>query len=143
MELLTAEKSLCESKQKIIISKDHGSQRIHRAVNPRQKYNVRQYKLDGDIFKNQKCCDFLVLNDTNRNAYLVELKGGNIDAAVPQIEAGEKLCKPMLPGYQFFYRIVCSKVRTHDVQKNSFRKFKDKCGSRLVYSSSCIEETLR
>lgn len=142
MGKLLPEKSLCESNQKIIVSRYKGSQRIHRAINPGQKYSVRQYKLDGDIFQNQKCCDFLVLNDTNKNAYLVELKGGNIDHAVPQLEAGEKLCRPMLAGYQFFYRIVCSKVRTHDVQKNSFRKFKDKCGAKLDYNSSCLEETL-
>lgn len=34
--LLTQDKSLCESRQKIIVSRDAGTQRKHRANNPQQ-----------------------------------------------------------------------------------------------------------
>lgn len=140
--LLPTEKTLCEPRQKIIVSKDSGTSRIHRAINPEQKYQVRQYQLDRKIVKHQTCCDYLVLNDSLKKAYFIELKGGNVDEAVPQLEAGSSLFKQELSDYIFYFRIVASKVRTHDIQKNSFRKFKDKCGSRLIYKTECLEETL-
>lgn len=140
--LLNSEKTRCEAHQKIIVSKDSGTSRVHRAINPEQRYEMRQYKLDGDIVQLQTCCDYLVLNDSLKNAYFIELKGGNIDEAVPQLQSGADLCKVELTGYTFYYRIVCSKVRTHDIQKNSFRKFKDKMGSRLKYQTNWMEETM-
>lgn len=140
--MLTPDKSLCELKQKLIVSRDKGSPRSHRAVNPGQKYAVRQYKLDGDIITQQTCCDFLLLNDTLKKAYFIELKGGNIDEAVPQLEQGERLFRAELSGYKFFFRIVPSKVRTLDLRKNTFRKFKDKYGSCLQYKTDVLEETL-
>ena len=85
---LTKEQSLCEEKQKLIVSRDKGTAREHRAKNESGRYNVRHYN------------------------------------------------------YEFFYRIVSSKVRTHDIQKNEFRKFKDACGSRLKYQTNLMEEKL-
>lgn len=140
--LLTTDKSLCEEHQKVIVSKDKGTARMHRAVNQEGKYAVRQYQLDGDVIRQQKCCDFLVVNDSLKNAYFIELKGGNIDEAIPQLERGAALCKAELREYAFYYRIVSSKVRTHDIKKNSFRKFKDKYGSRLEYKTGTMEEVL-
>lgn len=140
--LLTQDKSLCESRQKIIVSRDAGTQRKHRANNPQQKYNVRHYKLDGNIISQRTCCDFLLINDSFKNAYFIELKGGNIDEAVPQLEAGYQLFRSELTGYKFYFRIVPSKVRTLDLQKNKFRKFKDQWGSRLQYKTDILEETL-
>ena len=140
--LLSPEKSLCEKNQAIVISKDRGTQRVHRAINYERKFDLRQYKLDGDIVKQETCCDFLLANDSTRKAYLIELKGKNIDDAVEQLEAGEKICKPELRGYLFYYRIVCSKVRTHKVQSPKFRKYKEKCGVRLEMKVNCLEEKL-
>ena len=139
---LTSDKSLCEIRQKIILSKDKGSPRKHCAQNPAQKFCVRQYKLDGDLVRQQTCCDFLLTNDTLKKAYFIELKGGNVDRAVPQLEAGFRLFQAELSGYEFLFRIVSSKVRTHDIQNNKFRKFKDKWGSRLICKTDYLEETL-
>ena len=101
---LTTEKSLCEEKQKLIVSKDKGTSREHRAKNESGRYNVRHYKLDGDIVKQQKCCDYLLLNDTRKNAYFIELKGRNIDEAAAQLTNGAKLFRSELKDYEFFYR---------------------------------------
>lgn len=139
--LLTPEKSLCENRQKIIVSKDRGTPREHRAINSND-YSVRHYKLDGEIVKQQKCCDYLLVNDSLKNAYFIELKGRNIDEAISQLQNAERVCQSELMGYIFYYRIVSSKVRTHDVQKNEFRKFKERCGSRLKYQTNLIEEQL-
>ena len=140
--LLTPESSLCEKNQAIIVSKDKGTQREHRALNPQREFDVRHYKLDGGLFNQTKCCDFLLVNDSRKKEYLIELKGGNIDDAVGQLEAGEKKCKFDLRDYKFFYRIVCTKVRTHNVQSVKFRKFKEKCGVRLQVKQNSLTEYL-
>lgn len=138
--LLDKNRSCCGINQKIIVSKDDGTPREHRAVNPDGKYEVYQFKLDGDLVKNESCCDFLLLNDSLKRAYLIELKGRNISDAVPQLENGERLCRAELCGYEVLYRIVASKVRTHEIQKNGFRKFADKCGGALKYRSCTVFE---
>lgn len=140
--LLTPERSLCETHQKIIVSKDQGTSRTHRADNSRKRYAVRHYKLDGDIISNEKCCDFLLLNDTVKKAYFIELKGGNIDDAIPQLEKGYNKFRSELKGYTYHFRVVSSKVRTHDVRSNKFNKFKDKWGSKLRYKTELLEEPL-
>ncbi len=140
--LLTSENSDCEDRQKIIVSRDMGTRREHRALNLKQEYAVRHYKLDKKLVKQQTCCDFLLTNDTLHRAYFIELKGGNIDEAIPQLENAARICREELVGYEYHYRIVQSKARTHDIKKVSFRKFKDKCGSRLKYQTTCMEEEL-
>lgn len=141
--LLRLEKSLLREKnQAIVVSKDKGAQREHRAINPERKYDLRHYRLDGDLIKQTTCCDFLLVNDSRQKAYFIELKGGNIDDAVDQLEAAEKKCKAELAGYSFFYRIVCSKARTHKIQDTKFRKFKEKCGGRLKMKENSLVETL-
>lgn len=140
--LLTPENSICKKNQPIVVSKDRGESRKHRAINPQRKFDLRQYQLDGVLIKQTTCCDYLVVNDSMKKAYLIELKGGNIDDAVVQLEAGEKKCKAELEGYSFFYRIVCSKAKTHKIQGNKFRRFKEKCGTRLKMKENCLSETL-
>ena len=140
--LLTPEKSMCERNQAIVVSRDQGNQREHRATNPQKIFNLRHYKLDGEIFNQTKCCDFLLVNDSTNKAYLIELKGGNIDDAVEQLEAGEQKCKSELGGYAFLYRIVCSKAKTHKIQSVKFRKFQEKCGKRLMMKENVLPETL-
>lgn len=136
------EKSLCEQNQSIVVSRDHGSQKEHRAVNPGRQFDLRHYKLDGDIIQQQRCCDFLLLNDTKKKAYLIELKGKNIDHAVEQLEAGERICRQFLQGYTYLYRIVCGKVQTHKIKGNKFRKFKEKHSRQLEVKENKMEEIL-
>lgn len=140
--LLTKEKSLCGKNQAIVVSKDARQAREHRAKNPGRAYELRQYKLDGDMVRNETCCDFLLLNDSLKKAYFIELKGENIDDAVDQLEAGAKKFGPELGGYLWLYRIVSSRVLTHKVRSSKFRKFQEKCGSRLKMKTQVLEETL-
>lgn len=140
--VLTSENSLCERNQAIVVSRDSGNQREHRAINPEKQFDLRHYKLDGDLFKQTKCCDFLLVNDSKCNAYLIELKGGNIDDAIEQLEAGEQKCKNELSGYTFLYRIVCSRAKTHKMKSLKIRKFQEKCGKRLIIKENILEERL-
>lgn len=140
--LLTPDKNRCEKNQAIVVSKDKGNSREHRAINPRSSFDLRHYKLDGDVVSQTRCCDFLLVNDTKGKAYLIELKGSKIEDAIDQLEAGEQICKPELRGYTFFYRVVCSKAKTHQIQGSQVRKFKDKKGSRLIIKENILTETL-
>lgn len=140
--LLTPAESLCKKNQAIVVSRDKGAKTEHRANNPHSKFDLRHYKLDGVWVKHTICCDYLLINDSRRKAYLIELKGGNIDEAVNQLEAGEQMCKAELEGYSFFYRIVCSKAKTHKIRNIKFRRFKEKYGSRLKMKENCLLETL-
>lgn len=140
--LLTPENSLCEKNQAIVVSRDRGAQREHRANNPQRKFDLRHYKLDGVLIKQTTCCDYLLVNDSRKKAYFIELKGGNIDDAVDQLEAGEQMCIAELGGYSLFYRIVCSKAKTHKIRNIKFRKFREKCGTRLIMKENCLSETL-
>lgn len=140
--LLEQGKSKCTPNQKIIVSKDKGEMREHRAINPKQMYSVRQYQLDGELIKQQTCCDYLVLNDTLKKAYLIELKGKRINDAVIQLEAGENKCKEELKDYIFHYRIVASKTKTLDMRSPKFRKFQEKHGNKFKYKTNFLEETL-
>lgn len=139
--LLTEDKSQCEIQQKIIVSKDSHTPREHRASNPK-RYFVRQYKLDGDLVKNEKCCDFLLINDSLKDAFFIELKGCNMDEAIPQLQKGLQKCQAELCGYTFYFRIVVSRVCTHNLQKNAFRKFKAMYGNKFKYTTAKMEETL-
>lgn len=99
-------------------------------------------KIDGELFRQTKCCDFLLINDSTKKAYFIELKGGNIDDAIEQLEVGEQKCKDELKGYISYYRIVCSKARTHKIKSVKFRKFKEKCGERLITKENSLSESL-
>lgn len=140
--LLTKEKSRCDKNQAIVVSRDAGQSREHRATNPGREYELRHYKLDGDLVKNETCCDFLLVNDSSRKAYFIELKGENIDDAVDQLEAGTKRFASELNGYMFLYRIVCSRALTHKVRNPKYLKFKERCGSRLQTKERKLEEIL-
>ena len=140
--LLLPEKSLCEKNQAIVVSKDSGARVEHRALNPKRRFELRHYKLDGELIQQTTCCDFLLINDSRKKAYFIELKGSNIDEAVKQLEAGERICRVELKGYAFLYRIVCSNAKTHKIRNLKYRKFKEKCGSRLEMKERRLEEIL-
>lgn len=48
--------------QAIVVSKDKGTQREHHAINSNRRFDLRHYELDGDVFKQMKRCDFLLIN---------------------------------------------------------------------------------
>ena len=68
--ILTPENSLCEKNQAIVVSRDRGAQREHRAYNPQKKFDLRHYKLDGLIIRQTTCCDFLLVNDSRKFFFL-------------------------------------------------------------------------
>lgn len=136
-------KSLCEPYAKIVVSKDARSRAEHIAKNSGQKYYLRHYRLDGAIVSGETCCDFLLLNDTLKKAYYIELKGRDIRHGVEQLEAAEKLMKSRLTGYESNFRLIYSKAATHDIRSNKFRSFLDRVGNKhFIYKTVKYEEEL-
>lgn len=126
-DILSGHQSLCDKRQKRIVSKEKRSS--HTAVNENRQL-VRQYLLDGDLIKDKHVikCDYLVLNDEKKTAYFIELKGSKVVHAIEQIEETAKRLRPCLQGYQFYYRIVFSGSGTHSVNKAAYLRWKLKCG---------------
>ena len=109
MNLLSTSKSHCEERQKIIVSSEKRSKHTANNVNT---CVVRQYKIDGEVIPDNltKKCDFLVLNDDDKQAYFIELKGVDVEGIPKQIEATINLLEGELAGYIFHSRIVCKRV---------------------------------
>ena len=127
--------NLCkDERQKIIVSRDDdeknsgkGGKCEHRALNKSQSL-VRQYKVDGNILVDGKKCDFLVLNDDKKDAYLIELKRSRIHEGIEQLEATHERIKSSLPEYQFFFRISHSGSNSHDVRSQKTIRWREKHG---------------
>ncbi len=141
--LLKPDMSECELHQKEIVCKDKGSTSVYRAINPNGILSVRKYRLDGNLVKNEKCCDYLILDDTCKKSYYIELKGRDVEKAVCQILAGENICKKELHGYISCYRIIASKSPTHSLYSKVFRELLDKVGpSRFICKTRELTEQL-
>ena len=89
---------------------------------------VRQYKINESIFIDGKKCDFLVLNDEKKNAYLIELKRSKILEAIDQLESTYKHIKLALPEYQFFFRISHAEPNTHTIKNQKIIRWREKHG---------------
>ncbi len=119
--------SLCKDRQRLIVSSEKRSKHI--AENDRGAL-VRQYKIDGDVItgKDTDKCDYAVLNDDRKAAYLIELKGSDLLHAMEQLEKTRALLMPSLKEYQFYYRIVFSGSATHSVNMSEYYSWQKKCG---------------
>lgn len=140
MSLAGAE-SLCEKNQKEIVSKDRRCKTEHRAVN-KGLNDVYHYKLDGELIKQQTCCDFLLLNDTKKRAYLIELKGSDVIKGIKQLEHGERHFRTELDGYRILYRLVCTRAKTHNMESNTVRKFRAKHREDFLCKVNIIMEDI-
>ena len=130
-----------DTHKKVYVSAEKG--RKHIANNPGGKYEIRHYRLDGELVKNEVCCDFLLLNDSRLDAYYIELKGSDLAHAVQQVEAGQSLFRDSLKNYTSYFRIVTSKTRTQYLNSTKFRHFQRTVGKeRIIVKTNIIEETL-
>ena len=71
--------SYCGSHQKIIVSEENRVQ--HRGIN-NDRNKVRQIKIDGDMWTKGTStvrADYLLLNEDKKTAYIIELKGSDIE----------------------------------------------------------------
>ena len=128
--MLEKYRSLCEERQKIIVSCDRKSKNPVKHVANNQSGNcVRQYLLDDKtvLDENLSCCDYLVLNCDKKRAYFIELKGRHVLKAKKQIECTESRLEKEIKDFVRFYRIIY-RGSTHDVQSSDFINWKKKAG---------------
>ena len=114
-----------EGRHRRFVSRENHCEHI--GDNPEEKY-IRQIKVDGDVFppgKEPKICDYLLLNDTDKVSYYIELKGSDIRTAIEQIDSTVSLIAPAIKDYTvIFRRIILHKVRPHEIQDSSVIKWK-------------------
>ena len=107
--------------------------------NPEKKH-IRQFRVDGDVFpegKEPERCDVLLLNDTDRQSYYVELKGTDIPKAVRQIESTISLINPSI-NYTIYCRIVVHRARTHKIKDRSVVAWQNKRKGRTKIQSTSM-----
>lgn len=136
--LFPGSKSYCDINQKIIVCTENN--KTYRAINSDEN-DVYQYKMDGDIIPKgslEQRCDYVVENETKKNVYLIELKGGDIKHAVDQIEATVQKYKTQFSTYTILPRIVY-RNNTHDVHSSKIAAFKRKYPNRIIKTSQIKE----
>ncbi len=106
--------------------------------NPEKKH-IRQFQVDGEVFpkdREPERCDVLLLNDTDRQSYYVELKGTDIPKAVRQIESTISLISSSIKNYTIFCRIVVHRARTHKIKDHTVLAWQNKRKGRTKIQSS-------
>ena len=97
----------------------------HIAFNNDRDY-VYHIKIDGGVIPKEcnltKRIDFLLLNETKKTAYLIELKGCHIEDAFVQLEVSHEHLQPLLIGYVIHWRLV-HRSRTSNLKTNRVNKY--------------------
>lgn len=128
---LTGFESICSRDAAQIVSRDKGNPQYHKGINSKRVY-VSHYKIDGVVIKSGSRCDYLLMNEATRTAYLIELKGSDLIQAAKQLEATEKALNQQFSGYGLQYRIVANKCRTQEIRSSEYRKYQLRWKKRLV-----------
>ena len=139
---LTGFSSLCGDHASKIVSKDRKNNQKHIANNI-DGSSVTQYQIDGVVItSSQPRCDFLVMNDDKKDAYLIELKGSDISKAVIQLEATASVLRSQLNGYDINYRIVHNRCNTQEILTSQVLKFKKAHKGKIKMGSKKMEENI-
>lgn len=131
--------SICSRDAAQIVSKDRGNPQYHKGINSGRVY-VSHYKIDGVVIKSGNRCDYLLMNEAARIAYLIELKGSDLVKAAKQLEVTEKTLMQPLSGYSLQYRIVANKCRTQEIRSSEYRKYQLRWNKRLMLRTGYIED---
>ena len=110
----------------------------------KDKNNVRQFKLDGEVFLPKTApqrCDYLLLNDTKLTAYFIELKGSQAQKAIEQIEASINEIKQSISGYKVYRRIVIRRG-SHGIQGSNLVQWKKKYPGSAKSETQVMEEAI-
>lgn len=133
--------SLCGKHDGQIVSRDKGNPQYHRGINVEKAY-VTHYKIDGVVIKDRDRCDYLLINEEKRIAYLIELKGSDLVKAAGQLENTEKVLSQELSDYTLQYRIVANKCKTQEIRSSAYRKYQIRWQGRLIQKTGFIEEKI-
>lgn len=132
--------SKCKENAKIIVSKENNS--IHRANNIDKK-KVYQYKVDGDIYEKTSSnarVDYLVINEDKKTAYLIELKGSDLEKAMKQLQASKSTFSKALKGFIVYLRIIF-KSGTHGIPGSKMLEYK-RSNPNLIIKTTEYKENI-
>lgn len=133
--------SICSRDAAQIVSRDKGNPQYHKGINNGRVY-VIHYKIDGVVIKSGNRCDYLLMNEASRTAYLIELKGSDLIKAAKQLEETEKALIQQLAGYTLQYRIIANKCRTQEIRSSEYRKYQLRWKKKLMLKTGYIEEDI-
>ncbi|MBR0282613.1 MAG: hypothetical protein IJQ81_13700 [Oscillibacter sp.] len=121
-----------------VVSEENGCKHI--GINER-RHEVRQFKVDGGIIRGTTVsrCDYLVVNDTARRTYFIELKGSDVKKAMGQLDNTLAMVRD-LKGYAAFLRIVFR--GTVNITNAERAKWENKHGGRVKIKRNIIEESI-
>ena len=133
--------SECAPNARTIVSQDKRGRQKHIAKN-NKGHSVNHYTVDGKILTTGLKCDFLLMNETKMDAYLIELKGSDLVHAAKQLDATHKALTKSLSGYNVLYRIISNRCSTHEIRDSEFLKFKNRWKSKLKCKSNQLEDDI-
>lgn len=133
--------SLCDKNAPQIVSRDKKNPQYHKGNNTSRE-EVTHYQIDGVVIKTGNKCDYLLINETKKVAYLIELKGSDLVKAAQQLEATEKLLKSELSNYKLQYRIIANKCKTQEIHSSAYRKYQMQWKKNLLQKTGFIEENI-
>ncbi len=81
-------------------------------------------KVDDCVNINNGKCDYLLIDDTCRIAYFIELKGSDLNKAIDQIENTINHIANKLKNYEIRIRIILSRTNTTALESSKVKKFK-------------------
>lgn len=127
----------------IIVSQDGGSNTPKHIAHNINRNPIRHYRIDGYVIQSasSRKCDYLLLNDEKKDAYLIELKGSKVLHALQQIEETEKLLKEDLKGYAIKRRVVTNN-RISNTMTKDIAKYKLRWKDTLQVSTKVMEESI-
>lgn len=132
--------SHCQPRQKIIVSEENRVK--HRGMNDDES-RVRQIKIDGDMWSKGTGtvrADYLLLNEDKKTAYIIELKGSDVEHALEQIKNTDTNLSEALSGFKKYWRIVY-KTSTKKMKNRNENAIQRKY-SNLVIRKNNLEEQI-
>lgn len=134
--------STCQPNQKKVVSKESGNEHI---LYNNNEYPVFQYHIDGGIITGSQGerCDYIleVQKPEKGLAYIIELKGSDLNKALSQIENTIRTYSSNLKGYKILPRVVIHKASTHQINGKKYRDFK-KSYPAVIVKSIKLEESV-
>ncbi len=125
-------KSQCSSNARTVVCAENHNQHI--LHNP-DLLNIYQYRVDGDIIRNTngEKCDYIVEVETadKPTAYVIELKGSDLEKAISQIETTINRFD-LTKSHNVLPRVVIHRVNVHQVKGSVYRSHKKKYPYTMV-----------
>lgn len=142
-QIRTHSATTCIRNRSVVLTQRKSTYRVE---NPNRK-TICKTRIDGGYIVNAPgpCCDYLVANLLDKDAYFVELKGSHVRHAVRQIVDTLGVLKPCLAGHSCFARIVPTRANAPDIRNDptivSARKLFRDLGGDLKIKATIMVET--